>query len=172
MHCSVHTGTHVDAPAHFVAGGTTVEKMPMDVLMGPAYVADLGDTDIIDAGDLERAGVPLGVERLLMRTRNSRMWHDQVRSDFREDFVGLAAGGAQWIVERHIRLVGIDYLSIQPFGAPADTHIILLGEAIVILEGLDLSGVRCGAYELCCLPLKLVGAEGAPARAVLWKVGS
>lgn len=166
MHCGVHIGTHVDAPFHFVRDGKTIEQLDLDSLIGVAQVADLSECDTITAADLERLQLPRDLRRLLLRTRNSVWWAQQV-AEFREDFVALDSSAAQWIVDRGISLIGIDYLSIQRFHDGPLTHQILLQAEVVIVEGLNLADVSPGAYELLCLPLKLVGADGAPARAVL-----
>lgn len=161
----VHTGTHVDAPIHFIEGGAGIEAIPLDALMGSALVADArGATGNLDRPALERIGIPAGTERLLFRTPNSRLWD---KPAFSSDFIGLTEDGAQYLLERGVRLVGMDYLSIAPAGNPAPTHVALLRAGAVILEGLDLRRVEPGAYEFCCLPLLLVGADGAPARVLL-----
>lgn len=165
---SVHTGTHVDAPLHFLKDGHSVDRMPLDVLMGPVIVADLSDVDVITAATLDQLALPPSTERLLIRTRNSMLWQGNVR-EFKPEFVALTADAAQWIVDHGILLVGIDYLSIQRFYDGPETHLILLRAEIVIIEGLNLANVEAGYYELLCLPLKLVGVEGAPVRAVLVK---
>ena len=162
----VHVGTHIDAPRHFLPKGSTIDALPLEVLIGPAVVVSLPEVEAITRADLERLNLPRGVQRLLFRTRNSRLWTSG-ETKFRKDFVALTADAAAWIVDRQIRLVGIDYLSIQRFDDSPETHRILLENAVVILEGLNLSRVEPGPYELICLPLNLVGAEGAPARAVL-----
>jgi arylformamidase len=162
----VHVGTHVDAPAHFIDGGATLDAVGLHPFVGSAYVAQIDATDRIDAAVLEAAGIPDGTERLLLRTANSRD-EAYLTGPFREDFAALTADGARWVVERGLVLVGIDYLSIQRFGDQPDTHRILLGAGVCILEGLDLRAVGRGPYRLICLPLPLVGAEAAPARAVL-----
>jgi arylformamidase len=149
----VHTGTHVDAPLHFVEGGPSVEQLRLDNLVGPAVVVDAPDLP----DDVE---LPEGAERILFKTRNSELW---ASDDFVEDFVSVGLPLARRLAENHVRLVGIDYLSI---GDPA-VHELLLGLGIVVVEGLDLRGVAAGSYELFCLPLKLVGSDGAPARTVL-----
>ncbi len=168
MHTDVHIGTHLDAPLHFVAGGGTVEGLPLDVLVGPAWVADLPELagGAISADVLDGADIPDGTERLLLRTGNSTLWHDG-HDAFYEDFAALTADGAQWVVDRGIRLVGVDYLSVQRFHDGPETHQILLGAEVIAVEGLNLYDVEPGRYELIVLPLKLVGAEGAPARAIL-----
>ena len=165
LECDVHVGTHVDAPSHFIDGGATVEQLRLAVLVGPAWVADLGDVTEVDEGALEAAAIPVGTMRLLLRTGNSRLWHTS--SSFVPSYAGLTAGAAAWLVDRGVELVGIDYLSIQRYGDPPDVHTILLSAGIVIVEGLDLSGVAEGSWELICMPLKLIGAEAAPARVVL-----
>jgi arylformamidase len=165
---SAHVGTHVDAPFHFLGGDApTVERLPLEVLIGRAYVLSLGDeVDLVTASVLERAGVPPRTRRLLIKTRNSALWARR-ESEFRTDFVALSADGARYLVGRGVKLVGVDYLSVAPFDQGAPTHKILLGAGIVALEGLDLSGVSSGRYMLYCLPLKVAGADGAPARAIL-----
>jgi arylformamidase len=166
---SVHAGTHVDAPHHFLNDGRTVEGLPLDVLTGPAYVARIPDEARgISAAILEAAGIPEGIRRLLFKTSNSALWK-KVPLQFETNFVAVDAGGADWLVLRGIRLVGVDYLSISPYKDSIPTHRRLLGAGIVILEGLDLGDVDPGTYDLYCLPLKLIGSDGAPARAVLIK---
>ncbi|MGH8907300.1 MAG: cyclase family protein [Egibacteraceae bacterium] len=155
-----HTGTHVDAPLHFIPGAGGVEMLPLDAMLGPAWVIDAtGHTR-----DLDRVDIPEGAERVLLKTDNSRLW-DLDR--FSPDFIGLTPRAAELLVARGVRLVGIDYLSIAPAADPAPTHLVLLGAGVVILEGLDLRGVEPGAYELRCLPLLIPGADGAPARVIL-----
>jgi arylformamidase len=146
----VHSGTHVDAPLHFVDGGASVETLPLDVLVGPCVVVD----------GLDAAAVPRGAERVLFKTPNSRLWE---RDEFSEDFVALDGAAARALVERGVRLVGIDYLSI----GDEEAHRALLGAGVVAIEGLDLREVDPGEYRLVCAPLKLEGAEGAPARVLL-----
>jgi arylformamidase len=166
LECGVHVGTHVDAPAHFIEGAATVETLSLDVLNGRAYVVDLPDAEILDAATLESAGIPKGAQRVLFKTHNSEFWPSE-GSDFRTDFVAIDEGGAEWLVESGVQLVGIDYLSIAPYTQSQPTHGILLGAGVVVVEGLDLSEVGSGNYELHCLPLKLVGSDGAPARVIL-----
>ena len=164
--CGVHSGTHVDAPLHFLADGTDVTQLSLDALIGPAVVATLPDVEFITASDLEALNLPADTQRLLLHTRNSEFWR-RGDPEFHTDFAALTVDAAEWVVARGIRLIGVDYLSVQIFGGDPQTHIALLQAGVVIVEGLNLSGVAPGAYELICLPLKLVGAEGAPARAVL-----
>jgi arylformamidase len=164
---SAHTGTHVDAPHHFLNDGRTVENLPLDALIGPALVVRLPDElDRVTAAALDAASVPAGTERLLLRTRNSDLWARR-QTDFFPAFVGISADGADWLVRRGLRLVGMDYLSVAPFQQSEATHRILLAAGIILLEGADLHAVPPGAYELFCLPLKLLGSDGAPARAIL-----
>lgn len=165
--CSVHAGTHVDSPAHFIENAPSVEYLPLDVLTGPARVVDLPTVDIITAQTLASLNLPADTGRLLFKTRNSDLWADPDHR-FKPDFVALSTDAAQWIVAHHIRLVGIDYLSIQMFDEPDSmVHAILLEAEVVIVEGLNLQSVRPGLYQFICLPLKLAGSDGAPARAVL-----
>jgi arylformamidase len=163
-----HTGTHVDPPGHFIEGGATAEQLPLDVLTGDAVVVELPDADgPIPPEDLDALDVPDGTARLLVKTSNSRLWSRRPLR-FPETFACLSAGAARWVVERGIRLVGIDFLSVE--SSPERTypvHHTLLADGVVILEGLDLSAIPAGDYSLVCLPLKIVGGDGAPARAVL-----
>ncbi len=166
---SAHTGTHVDAPYHFLAEGDSLEKVPLSLMMGRAYVLDLPDVDLITAEVLENADLPPRTRRILFKTRNSDFWA-RGEKEFQTDFVALSDDGAQYLVERGVKLVGIDYLSIAPFKNSRPTHEILLKAGVLILEGLNLSGVSQGRYTLYCLPLNLQGVDGAPARAVLMGV--
>ena len=169
LDCNLHTGTHLDAPRHFLQNGTTIEQLPLDVLVGPSYVAHLPDAAYITAGHLTDLNLPSGIERLLLRTRNSDLWEAKT-NEFRKDFVALTHDAAQWIVDKGINLIGVDYLSVQRYSDDSRTHHILLGADTVVLEGLNLSNVKEGFYELICLPLRLVGAEASPARAILRQI--
>jgi arylformamidase len=164
--CGVHVGTHVDAPLHFLEGQGAVEAIPLEALIGRAYVADLRRAEVIDAAALEAARIPPRVQRILFRTRNSEFWKRHERT-FQTDFVAIDRSGAEWLVGRRVRLVGVDYLSVAPYGNSRPTHEVLLGAGVVVLEGVNLHGVPPGAYTLYCLPIKLAGSDGAPARAVL-----
>ena len=165
--CSVHTGTHVDAPHHFLNDRRTVESLPLDVLVGPALVVKVPDsTNVIDAEVLQGCRIPADASRLLLKTRNSFIWK-RGQKDFQADFVGVSLDGAEWLVHRGIRLIGVDYLSVAPYHKSVPTHQALLEAGMIVLEGVDLSAVDPGTYDLYCLPLKLVGSDGAPARAVL-----
>ncbi len=167
MDLGVHTGTHVDAPHHFVHGAKTIEQLDLEVLIGPVQVVALPDTvTTITAAVLEQAGLHPPCQRVLFKTRNSAYWTQPVQR-FQTDFVGIDAGGARWLVEHGLRLVGIDYLSIAPFKKSRPTHEALLEAEMIVLEGVNLSAVPAGDYTLYCLPLKLGGSDGAPARAIL-----
>jgi arylformamidase len=160
-----HTGTHVDAPSHFLDGAPGVDSLPLDALVGPAYVAEFGGDTHITAADLDSMAIPADCQRVLFKTRNGRLWEDR---NFHTDFIALAPDAAGALVERGMRLVGIDYLSIERFRAsPHEVHETLLANGVVILEGLDLRRVAPGQYLLVCAPLNVVGAEGAPARTFL-----
>lgn len=167
MSMSVHTGTHVDAPYHFLKDGSTVERMPLKILIGRAYIIHLADDiDLITPKELEEAEIPPRTRRVLIRTRNSKIWQKDLRT-FHKDYVGISGEGAEYLVKRGVKLVGVDYLSIAPFKNTRPTHLALLKAGVVIVEGLNLSQVSHGRYNLICLPLKLEGRDGAPARAVL-----
>jgi arylformamidase len=167
LEMSVHTGTHVDAPFHFLSGGDTVENLLLDVLIGSAQVVELPESvDEITRDVIETVHLTKGVERVLFKTRNSNYWK-MGRREFQKSFVGIDADAAKLLVELGVRLVGIDYLSVAPFKRSRPTHEVLLGAKMVIIEGLDLSGVTEGEYMLYCLPLKLKLTDGAPARVVL-----
>ena len=163
---SVHTGTHVDAPNHFLGDGNTLEKIPLNLFTGRAYVAHLPDVDLITADILRRTEIPPRTRRVLFKTRNSEIWA-RGEEEFQTDFVALSADAAQYLVDRRVKLVGVDYLSVAPYGDSRPTHEILLQANVVIVEGLNLSEVSQGRYTLYCLPLNLQGVDGAPARAIL-----
>ncbi len=162
----MHIGTHVDAPLHFLAGGGSVEHLSLEVLVGRTYVAEILTEGHLDRDALENAGIPQETRRLLFKTSNSALWRS-TPDRFEPEFVAVSVDGADWLVERGIQLVGVDYLSVAPFEDGVPTHVRLLSAGIIIIEGLDLSAVEAGWYSLTCLPLKLVGSEGAPARAIL-----
>jgi arylformamidase len=161
LELGVHTGTHVDAPLHFIEGGDAAETLPLEVLIGPAFVVDATSLDgPIDAESLDGLDLPKDADRLILKTRNSELWS---RSEFTRDFIRLTGDGARLLIGRGVRLVALDYLSI----GDTDAHRVLLGSGIVAVEGLDLREVEPGPYELVCLPLRLEGSDGAPARVVL-----
>jgi arylformamidase len=155
----------VDAPRHFFDARPGADALPLDVLIGRAVVIDIpGPRRGIVAADLEREDLRDG-SRVLLKTANSALWQSAA---FHQDFAYLEESGARLLVERGVRLVGIDYLSIEQFKRPgAPVHHLLLEGGVVIVEGLNLTGVPAGAYEMMCLPLDIAGADGAPARVVL-----
>jgi arylformamidase len=164
-----HSGTHIDAPQHFIADGASVDQVPLSELVGPARVIQIPDSvQAIDAAELNRH-VWKGAERVLFRTR-STSGHWMSSAVFRHDFAYIAPDAAQLLADAGVKLVGIDYISAEQFGAPAPrTHRTLLGKGIPIVEGLDLSDVPAGDYDLVVLPIKVRGHEGAPARAIVRK---
>ncbi|MCK5053509.1 MAG: cyclase family protein [Anaerolineales bacterium] len=164
--CGVHVGTHVDAPVHFIDGAASIESLSLDRLIGKVFVAEFEDVEVIDDKALDSADLPAEVSRLLIKTQNSAFWSESP-SSFHDDFIAIDASGARWLTDRGVQTVGVDYLSVAPFGDSVPTHTILLKAGVVIIEGLNLAGVDAGWYSLYCLPLKLVGSDGAPARAVL-----
>jgi len=160
-----HIGTHIDPPYHFMRDGLPLDQVPLEVFLGPARVIDVGAVDVIDAAVLQRFDLA-GVKRLLCKTKNSRLW--QSAKEFQPDFVYLETDAAELLVKLGVQLVGIDYLSIEKFNfEQPTTHWTLLGNNVVVVEGLDLSEVPPGDYELLCLPLKLKDGDGGPARVVL-----
>ena len=165
----LHSGTHVDAPSHFIAGGARVESLPLDVLLGAVEVIEApAELDVIDRRFVE-ANCTSGSARILFKTRNSSFWGNP-EAGFRDDFVYIEAEAARWLVQAGVKLVGIDYLSVERFKSDDfETHHAFLSQGVVILEGLDLSAVSAGTYELICLPLKVAEGtgDGAPARVVL-----
>ncbi len=162
-----HTGTHMDAPIHFVRGGEGMERMPLDATMGLARVIEIQDPTSIKPDELDPHGIGRG-ERVLFRTRNSSLaWWTR---DFIEDFVYVSQEAARYLAERGVRTVGVDYLSVGGFYADGvETHQALLGAGIWVIEGLDLSRVEPGEHELICLPLKVEDGDVAPAQAILRK---
>ena len=165
----LHSGTHVDAPAHFIAGGGRVESLPLDSLIGQAEVVEVGDDVWVIDEDFVAANCTTGVQRVLFKTRNSAFW-SKPQEGFRPDYTYIHHNAAKRLVESGIKLVGIDYLSVEEFQSEKfETHLTLLSSGVVILEGLDLRAVAGGVYELFCLPLKIAGGsgDGAPARVIL-----
>ena len=159
-----HTGTHVDAPAHFIEGGPTLEQVPLDRMVGPAQVLDLRGLAAIDAAALRRHEIHAG-DIVLFHTDNSERWQ---KPGFQKDFTYVTRDAAEYLIERQVKTIGMDYLSVEQFGShDFAAHHALLGAGVVIIEGLDLSQVEPGEYEMACLPLRLVGADGSPARVVL-----
>jgi arylformamidase len=164
LHMSAHTGTHVDAPRHFFDQGAGTESLPLELLIGRARVIEINSRAGIAAEDL--AAIDLSDDiRVLIKTHNSRLWGSP---EFHQDYVGVTDSGAKHLVEHGIKVVGVDYLSVEKFhnpGAPA--HHVLLGAGTIVIEGLNLREVDPGVYEMFCLPLRVVGSDGAPARVVL-----
>jgi arylformamidase len=159
-----HTGTHVDAPFHFLPDGATVDDLPLEILLGKARVVDLGGRDAVDRADLEAADLREDL-RVLLKTRNSGQLRQQA---FQEDYVYLTPDAATYLAQVGIKLVGFDYLSIEKFGSrDFAAHRALLEAGVVIVEGLDLSDVEPGEYDMTCLPLRIAGGDGSPARVVL-----
>jgi arylformamidase len=160
-----HTGTHVDAPDHFLANGVTVEEIPVEYLIGPCVVFEHTGNSHITADDLASAALPMGAQRLLAKTTNGRFWDDD---QFHPEFIGFADAAGRWLADEGFVLVGIDYLSIERFRSPDHSvHVALLEKNAVIVEGLDLRAVSAGEYTIVCAPLPVVGADGAPARVFL-----
>jgi arylformamidase len=164
---SVHTGTHVDAPVHFIPGGGTIDQLALEVLVGQAQVIELPEeVGEINESIINHAGITANTRRVIFKTRNSRYWVQQERA-FQPDFVGISVDGAQALVKLGVQLVGIDYLSVAPYKRGRPTHEVLLRAGVIVVEGLDLSQVSAGIYQLYCLPVKLAGSDGAPARVIL-----
>lgn len=165
-----HTGTHVDPPIHMLEGAPTVDEMPLDAMLGACRVLRYGGDQHISAAWLDAQRIPHEVTRLLFRTRNSEHWARDPAHAFVREFVALDESAARWCVDHGIVLVGVDYLSVEPFGSSPKGHPVhktLLRRNVVVIEGLDLHAVEPGDYEIVCLPLKLHRGDGAPARVVL-----
>jgi arylformamidase len=162
----VHTGTHLDAPLHFIDGAPGSDGIPLDAGLGPAWIVDATAVTgpAISAADLASLDIPDGETRLLFKTRSSGLWS---KPGFQEGFVALDGSAAKALVARGVRFVGIDYLSIGPFGNAVETHRALLRAGVAILEGADLRHVDPGPIELICLPMRLIGSDGVPARALV-----
>ncbi|HLF01733.1 MAG TPA: cyclase family protein [Anaerolineales bacterium] len=161
-----HTGTHLDAPLHFVRGGAGVDSLSLTDLCGPATVRHALAAPALTAAVFDSLNVSAGTKRLIIRTRNSELWAGDVR-EFKTDYVAVTPDGAQWLVDHGIKVIGVDYLSVAIYADPITPHNILLKAGIIPLEGLNLSNIAEGNYTLYCLPLKLMGADGAPARTIL-----
>jgi arylformamidase len=166
---SVHLGTHMDAPRHYLADGAGIDTLPLAATVGAARVIAIQDPELIRVPELEPYQLARG-ERVLFKTQNSvKCWNT---AEFQKDFVYIPAETAAYLVRRGVQTVGIDYLSVGGWESDGvETHRILLQAGICIIEGLNLGGVEPGDYELVCLPLKLVGSDGAPARAILRRAG-
>jgi len=166
LHMSAHTGTHVDSPRHFYDDGAGTEALALEMLIGRARVIELRPRGGITAEDLATVDLSEDV-RVLIKTPNSKLWGDP---EFHKDYVGVTESGAKYLVEHGLKVVGVDYLSVEVFKTPgAPAHHVLLGGGVIVIEGLNLRDVEPGVYEMLCLPLKVVGSDGAPARVVLRK---
>ncbi len=164
LRAGCHTGTHVDAPLHFVGGGDSVDKLPLDLFVGRAVVHTMTASTCIGKGDLESLDIRRG-DRVIFKTSNSLLWE---KGPFQRDFVYISEEAASHLVDIGVKTVGIDYLSVEKYGLEeAPTHHIFLSAGTGLIEGLDLRGIEGGEYELICLPLKLDGVDGAPARVIL-----
>ena len=169
LHFGAHSATHVDAPAHFIEGAAKVESMPLDALIGEAEVIEVPEDCLVIDEDFVAANCAAGTKRILFKTRNSAFWSEP-EPQFHTDFTYLDLNAATRLVQQGARLIGIDYLSIEKYGqANHETHLALLSKGVIILEGVNLSNVPAGKYELICLPLRLRSnlGDGGPARAVL-----
>lgn len=164
LHLSAHTGTHVDAPRHFFDDGPGTEGLSLDLLCGRARVIELTTRRTIAVDDLATFDLREDV-RVLLKTHNSRLW---ASPEFHQDYIGVSAEAARYLVDRGVKVIGVDYLSVEEFRKPgAPAHRALLGAGTIVIEGLNLRDVEPGVYEMFCLPLAIVGADGAPARVVL-----
>jgi arylformamidase len=164
LHMSAHSGTHVDAPRHFFDDGMGVEALPVELLLGRARVIELMGPKSIGPDDLSALDLSQDL-RVLFKTQNSRLWTSPV---FQTDYVGITEAGAKVLVEQGVKVVGVDYLSVEEFKKPgAPAHRVLLGGGTIVIEGLNLAEVEPGTYDMFCLPLRIVGADGAPARVIL-----
>jgi len=168
---SAHTGTHIDAPNHFLPKESGIDALDLNLLVGVTLVVDATHAEQISASELAVMQIPDNTERVLFLTRNSERWHRN-QEEFFEDYVGITNSGAEWLIKHGILLVGIDSLSVATFGQNVPTHKALLGAGITIVEGLYLKGISPGMYNLVCLPIKLMGLDGAPARAILIELPS
>jgi len=164
LHMSAHSGTHVDAPRHFFDAGPAAEALSLELLLGRARVIEIASRAGVGPDELAQHDLSQDV-RLLIKTHNSRLW---ASPRFHPDYIGVTEEGAHYLVDRGVKVIGVDYLSVEQFknpGAPA--HHVLLGAGAIVIEGLNLRDVQPGEYEMFCLPLRVVGADGAPARVVL-----
>jgi arylformamidase len=167
LRMGTHTGTHVDPPVHFVEGADPIDRVSLEVFFGEAVVADLTGAGSIGPSELEELDLPEDVERLLCRTKNSELW-TQGPVEFPDEYVAVTPDGARWIVDHGLRLVGVDFLSVEAKGAEGHpVHTTLLENGVIIVEGLDLSSVEPGSYTFACLPLRIADGDGSPARAML-----
>jgi len=165
LEMDVHTGTHVEAPLHFLPDGDPLDRIPLGRFVGPAVVVEIAG-ESVTAAALEAAAIPIGTTRLLVKTANSQRWAEGWGS-FDPEYVALTHDAARLIVHVGIQLVGIDHLSVQTFDDDGETHRILMRSGVTILEGLNLAEIQPGTYMLVAVPIRLVGTEAAPTRAIL-----
>jgi arylformamidase len=164
VHMSAHAGTHVDAPRHFFDGAAGVDLLPLEMLLGRVRVIEIHSRKGIGPDELSEIDLSEDV-RVLIKTHNSRLWGSP---EFNPDYVGVTEAGAKHLIGHGIKVLGVDYLSVEQFRKPgAPAHHVLLGGGTIVIEGLNLRDVDPGVYEMFCLPLRIVGADGAPARVVL-----
>lgn len=164
VHMSLHSGTHVDAPRHFFDNAPGADVLPLEMLIGRTRVIEVTSRKGIGPDELSAINLSEDV-RLLIKTHNSRLWSSP---EFRQEYVGVTEAGARHLIDHGIKVLGVDYLSVEEFRTPgAPAHHALLGGGTIVIEGLNLRDVEPGVYEMYCLPLRLVGADGAPARVVL-----
>jgi len=163
VHTSVHAGTHVDAPFHFLSEGATIESLPLEIFIGPARVCAIEAGSRITAADIAGAALQ-GETRVLFKTRNSGLLR---KSEYDPSFAPFSVDGAKALVDLGARLVGLDYLSAAAADEQVPVHRAFLDHGVILLEGIDLSDVPPGRYELICFPVKIAGSDGAPCRAVL-----
>ncbi len=164
LHLSAHAGTHVDAPRHFFDAAAGADALPIELLLGRARVIEVTSRKGIGPDELASHDLSEDV-RVLIKTSNSRLWGS---AEFRPDYIGVTEAGAHYLVEHGVKVVGVDYLSVEEFKKPgAPAHRVLLGGGTIVIEGLNLRDVEPGTYEMFCLPLRVVGSDGAPARVVL-----
>ncbi|GAB4373391.1 MAG: cyclase family protein [Calditrichia bacterium] len=169
LESSLHWGTHVDAPYHLNPEGWRIDQIPPEILLGPVQVVELPDEKQITAASLRKKSIP-DTPRIIFKTRNSQYWHEKPLR-FHPEFTALTADAAVYLLERNIKLVGIDYLSLDLFAATdLPVHRLLYRENVIGVEGLDLQMVSEGEYYLICLPLKVAGGDGAPARVLLQEI--
>jgi arylformamidase len=167
LNISSHTGTHVDPPWHYIDNGERLLEIPLARWIGPCHVIEIpAGIPKIEPEHLEAAQIPLDTTRLIVKTTNSRIW-ETVVAPFDTSYVALSPAAARWVIDRSIELVGIDYLSIESYDGDGETHVALLSNGILVIEGLDLRAISPGPYTLVCLPLKLEAGDGAPARVLL-----
>jgi arylformamidase len=168
LRIGTHTGTHVDPPVHMIDGAAGVDDVPLEPLYGPAFIADArGLHGPLGEGELDGLGIPQGADRVLLKSDNSDLWRT-LPAAFPDEYVCLSSEGARWVVRRGIRLIGVDFLSVEQRGAKGHpAHVELLGNGVVIVEGLNLGEIEPGPTNVAILPLRIVGGDGAPARAVL-----